>query len=149
MLRYLTTFTLGFLFTMASVASASDATPQRKKQWRTVVETPHLALGYDQQRIERQPRGIYTAWTRLQFAEPQMSGQGEDQVSYLYSIQREEFDCPRRRSRTVGRFLYDAEDREVGSDKKWREWEKVVPGSLGATLHENFCAEVGRRYGGQ
>lgn len=108
-----------------------------RMDWEWIETYPEQVFFATRQDARREG-DIVTMWMRIEYRDARSPGPHKSAVS------RDDWDCREKRRSNVGTFFYrwrnlEDEDPER-STALLRNWEKIEPGTLGATLWEFACS---------
>jgi hypothetical protein len=108
-----------------------------KMDWEWIETYPSEAYFATRKDVERKG-DVVTMWTRIEYRDPKITP-----TQHRSAASRDDWDCAGKRRSNVSVVYYrwsNLDDNEpMKATPGLRQWDKVEPGSLGATLLEFAC----------
>lgn len=119
-----------------SSSGAGESSVELDERWVPAGDADDFERFLDRSRITPQGQGVYRVWVRSVYSSPYTDDYGD---TYDNVMSLMDYDCTRRRWRSVQIIQYLGERVVWTSDSEAGEWEDWVPESVGETTGETAC----------
>jgi S1-C subfamily serine protease len=117
-------------------SGGTESTMELDERWVPAGDADDFERFLDRTRITPQGQGVYRVWVRSVYSQPYTDDYGD---TYDNVMSMMDYDCTRRRWRSVQIVQYLGERVVWTSDSEPGEWENWVPESVGETTGETAC----------